>query len=166
MSPFVRRQVGALALMIATALTAPTARAVQCSATTTSVDFGAYDVFSAANDTSTGSVAILCQRQASDPASVGVAYVVTASTGSSSSYATRTLRSGANALNYNVYSNSNFTTVWGSGSSSTGVLSGSFTLTVANPNRNRTHTVFGRIPALQDAAVGVYGDNLLVTVNW
>ncbi|NDP42496.1 MAG: spore coat protein U domain-containing protein [Aromatoleum sp.] len=160
------RPMACLALAAWAVAVAPPARAVNCTGTTTAADFGSYDVFAAAADTTTGTIVVTCAKEVGDPASVSVSYTIGAATGSSNSYATRTMKNGTNSLTYNVYTNANFTRIWGDGSSPTFLYSGSFSLTSAAPSKNRTHTTFGRAPALQDVAVGTYNDNLLITITF
>jgi len=148
------------------ALAATDAHAVNCGAATTSVAFGSYDVFSAANVDSTGTILVNCAKDASDPnGNVSVSYEVKLGPGSSSNLTQRAMQSGSNTLNYNLYVNTARTQLWGNGVDASSV-SDTFTLTNGNPTRNRLHTVFGRIPPLQDAAVGSYNDNVLVTVQY
>ena len=148
------------------ALVATEASAVTCSAATTSVAFGAYNVFSASNDDSTGTVVVTCSKDGGDPSgTVSVSYDVELGTGSSGNVTQRTLQSGANTLNYNLYRNNARSQLWGNGIDAPSV-SASFNLTDATPSRNRSHNVFGRIPPLQDVAVGSYTDNVLVTIQY
>jgi spore coat protein U-like protein len=37
---------------------------------------------------------------------------------------------------------------------------------VGNSTRSQSHDVFGRIPAQQDAAAGVYADTIVITVTF
>jgi len=146
---------------------APAALAARCSASTTSVNFGGYDVFAATDDTSTGTVSVGCVREGADPPALVVVYTVAAGTGSSNSFAGRTLRSGTAALAYNLYTVSNYTTIWGNGTSgATARFSGAVVVNQGNDDRTRTHTVYGRIPARQDVAAGAYSDSIVVTVEW
>ena len=147
------------------AFVATDACAVNCGAATTSVAFASYNVFSASNVDSTGTVVVTCSKVAGDPNSVTVNYEVELGTGSSGNVTQRTMQSGVNTLNYNLYTNTARSQLWGNGVNANSV-SASFNLSNATPSRNRSHTVYGRIPPLQDAAVGNYNDNVLVTVQY
>ena len=118
------------------------------------IGFGSYDVFSVApNRSGVGRLTIDCNgvhRQA---------VVVSLSTGYSNSYAVRRMVSGRNALNYNLYTSASRAVVWGDGTG------GSHTMTVAG-DATTTLSVFGQIPAGQDAAVGSYTDSILETVEF
>ena len=88
--------------------------------------------------------------------------------GGSGSTALRQMRgvSTGERLNYNLYRNNARSQLWGDGVTA-GSVNASFTLNkLTAPSRTRTHTVFGRIPPLQDVAVDGYGDNVLVTINY
>ena len=127
-----------------------TARAeADCTISTTSVAFGSYDVFSATPRDATGTVQIDCAPREN--------IQVTLSPGSSSGFNPRTLRSGSNILTYNLFRNAGHTQIWGDGSAGTSTSS-------ANNVRNTTLTVYGRVPAAQDAAVGNYADTIVATV--
>lgn len=154
----------ALALAAALLAAAP-AQAVTCGASTAGLAFGAYDLLSPAPLLADASVRITCSLQASDgPAQRVVASLIALSTGASGTYAARQMRAGAERMNYNVYTTSAYTTVWGSGSGGTGVRGVAFTLNPARPTRFADVTGYGRVPALQDVGVGSYSDALVVTV--
>jgi spore coat protein U-like protein len=117
-----------------------------------SVSFGAYDVFSTlANNNGVGSLSVKCTGGANS--------VISLSTGQSNNFTNRLMRSGANTLNYNLYTSTAHAQVWGDGSGGSSVTStinnGTFTL-----------NIFGQIPARQDVAVGIYTDNITVTVSF
>jgi spore coat protein U-like protein len=148
------------------ALAAFDAAAIICSATTTPVVFGAYDVFATGNDDSTGTVVVTCSKQPGDPTGgITVGYEVEMGPGGSGNVTQRRMSTGAFTLNYNLYRNTARSQLWGNGVDAPSV-SASFTLNNANPSRSRTHNVFGRIPPLQDANVGSYQDNVLVTIQY
>lgn len=120
----------------------------------TGVSFGAYDVFAATpNNNGVGRLSIHCQGGG------GPTFVVSLSTGQSNSYASRVMKSGGNLLNYNLYTSAGRTVVWGNGTGGSGTRS-------INPNTDVTLSVFGQIPAAQDAQVGVYTDSIVATVNF
>lgn len=132
-----------------------------CSATASGVAFGTYDPTSPAALAATGTVSVTCQLvTGSNSVSIQL------STGASNSFANRTLLSGANALNYNLYVNAANTTVWGDGTGSTqaqtlGINAGLVQITVA-----ANATVYGLMPALQNPFPGAYADTITVTVNY
>lgn len=118
------------------------------------VSFGAYDVFSSMpNNNGVGSMSIDCKGAGNDT------FEVTLSAGQSQNYAARLMKSGSNKLNYNLYTGADRSVVWGDGSGGSQVMR-------MVKNKPVTLTVFGQIPAGQDAAVGMYTDTIVVMVNF
>ena len=78
--------------------------------------------------------------------------------------------SGTRRLGYNVFTDPARTQVWGSGSGGTVIASGAMTVGPGVGNGNGTlsvtHTLYGRIPQLQDALPGSYSDTLLLTLTY
>lgn len=117
------------------------------------VSFGIYDVYAAAaNNAGVGSITINCSGG-------GGPFNVALSTGQSLTYAMRVMNSGANKLNYNLYTSAGRSVVWGDGSGVSQVM------TVARNTQTRLD-IFGQIPPLQDVAVGSYSDIIIATVNF
>jgi spore coat protein U-like protein len=81
------------------------------------------------------------------------------STGQSHSYATRLMRSGNDALEYNLYTSAARIVVWGDGSGASDVMA-------VDKNQNTTLSIFGSIPQGQDPAVGSYADSILISVEF
>lgn len=129
--------------------------ATSCTFTSVSpVSFGVYDIFATSpNNNGVGSITIDCQGSGNDN------FDVTLSTGQSHSYTTRVMRSGSNRLNYNLYTSADRSAVWGDGHG------GSQRRTVRK-NKATTLSIFGQIPAGQDAAVGTYADPIVATVTF
>lgn len=134
----------ALLLLPAAASAAP-----GCSVTVVSgLSFGTYDVFAPTPLTSTARVRLNCPK--------GLAAQILLSSGSSSTFGWRELRSSTGALRYNVYQNPAWSIVWGDGSdgSNAYVTSGG----------NVQMILYGRIPAGQDVPDGTYADTLVLTL--
>ena len=142
--------------------------AVTCSISTPGLAFGPYDVFAAAATKVNGTLNITCSLDAADQgAQKLVPYVVALSTGSSNSFVQRTMKSGTNALGYNIYTSNAYSNVWGDGTGTTSTQSGSHVLNNGHPSLSTSFTAYGRIPALQDVAVASdYRDNITATVSW
>lgn len=68
------------------------------------------------------------------------------------------MTSGLHQLLYNLYTNATLTTVWGDGTGQSATVGD--TQSVAN------YTVCGRIPARQNAHVGVYNDTIVITLTF
>lgn len=82
------------------------------------------------------------------------------STGSSGSYAARTMRLGASALSYNFYFEAAHVSILGDGTGGSFFLQG----TVGRGGANIT--LYGRIPPGQDPSVGPHADTIIVTMTF
>lgn len=123
--------------------------------TLTGVAFGNYNPLLSTPATANGSVTVYCQGNRS--------FTITLSTGQSNSYAMRYMASGTTTthLNYNLYTDSTYTTVWGDGTGSTGTISGSL------QNSSATYPIYGEIPSPQATVVpGAYTDTITLTVTY
>ena len=142
---------------LAIALTAGLATPAEASCTTTTagLSFGTYDAQSPTPDDAGGTITVTC---------AGEGWLlfpsVSLSTGSSGSYASRQLANGANSLQYNIYTNAARTQVWGDGSGGTSTV----TMTVFFGSGSRS--IYGRIPFGQMVAAGMYGDLIVVSVDY
>ena len=128
-----------------------TQAAGRCSVSTSGLNFGTYDVFSPLNDDITGTINVNCNNK--------TAYTLSLSSGSGT-FASRSMTSGTHVLAYNLFLDSTRLTIWGDGSAGTGTVSGTGT------GGNTATTVYGRIPARQNAFVGSYSDVVTVTVTF
>ena len=150
-----------VAVALAAALT--NAGAVTCTVSALPVVFGVYNPLGALPTVSTGGVTMTCQ-----PVLVAIlqSYTLSLSAGGGASYASRRLASGANTLQYQLYSDPGYSVVWGNGSGGSSTVAGSFLLAVLVPV-SATHIVYARMPALQSGAVaGAYTDTIIVTVTY
>ena len=116
------------------------------------LDFGSQGVLSA-NVDQTSTIQVTCTN--TTPYNIGL----NAGTGTGATVATRKMTSGANTVNYTLYSNSGRTTVWGNTVS---------TDTVAGTGNGSTqsYTVYGRVPAQTSPVPGTYADTITVTVTY
>ena len=140
-----------VALACALAVATPVAWAAKCTVSTTGLNFGTYDVFSTLNDDITATITVNCTNKAP--------YSIWLSSGSGT-FASRTLTKIGSVLAYNLYLDPTHLTIWGDGTGGTGTFSGTGTGT------NVGTTVYGRIPARQNVAVGSYSDLITVTVTF
>lgn len=148
-------------------LAAPDARAAaDCTVSAVGVNFGIYDPYVAAPDDSVGEITVTCTHL-SGPA-LEVRYTVTLSAGSSGSFAPRGLRAGPALLGYNLWSDPARSSIWGNGSAGTVIVTGLLKVGpgVGNGVRTAVHPIYGRIPALQDAAEGEYVDSIVATLSY
>jgi spore coat protein U-like protein len=143
---------------------AQAATTVNCTASASGIAFGIYNPLSALADASTGTLKITCNGSGTGSANVTVN--VTLSSGLSGSYATRKMFSGANALDYNIYWSTAYNQIVGDGTGGSFAGSaGPFVVTAGGSNF-ATGTLYGRIPASQDVAPGVYSDIITLTVTY
>ncbi|HXN08823.1 MAG TPA: spore coat U domain-containing protein [Candidatus Acidoferrales bacterium] len=135
----------------------PSRAAVSCVISSTPVAFGNYDVFNVSNTTSNGSVKYTCNGY---PLGSG-AITIFLNKGTSLTYTPRFMHNGANHLNYNLYLDAGFSLIWGDGTGGTSTYSATAVNGVPV-----TVTVFGSIPAVQDAHTGAYTDSVKATINF
>jgi spore coat protein U-like protein len=118
------------------------------------ISFGIYDVFSGSpNNNGVGTISIDCKGAGHS------SFVVRLSTGQSNSYVSRVMMSGGKRMYYNLFTSAARTVVWGDhtgGSATMGVYKNSVS----------TLNIFGQIPERQDVSVGLYTDNIIVTVDF
>lgn len=130
-----------------------------CTVTATGVSFGTYDPLSPSSDDASGSVRVRCTLLLA----LNGSFTVDLSTGSSGSYAGRTMRNGATVLPYNLYTNAARTQIWGNGTGSSARVTRTFAgLLVVD----RTIPVYGRILPRQNVRSGPYSDTIVVTVTY
>ena len=119
-----------------------------------SVAFGTYSVFSTTPTTATGSFAVRNCGSNNAP------YTATLSTGGAS-VAQRTLTKTGASLNYNLYTDSTYTSIWGDGTTGT-TVSG----VGSNGSTGITKTIYGSIPEGQDVPAGAYTDSITITITF
>lgn len=134
--------------------------AMSCTVGATAVNFGIYNPLSGIPDDATGSVTVTCDVLVQLLAS----WTIALNAGNGGGYAPRLMNNGISTLSYNLYTSAAHSNVWGDGSGTTTLVSDQRTLIVGSNISN--YTVYGRIPAGQDAAAGSYLDTIVVTVNY
>ena len=139
-----------------------------CTVSSTAVAFGVYDPLSVTPLDGTGQISVFCRRTNS------VAFVASLSAGGSGSYAARTMQSGTDTLQYNLFTNVARTIVFGDGSGGTATVL-CFTGVTANgciggnptgQGRSAVLPFYGRVPAGQNPASGNYLDTVMVTIEF
>jgi spore coat protein U-like protein len=126
-----------------------------CTVSTTALAFGSVDTISGADVDSTGSLSIRCTNGTAWTATAGVG------AGAGASYANRRMTSGANLLNYNIYTTAARVTVWGNNAGGTQWIAGTGT------GAAQAVTVYGRVSAGQTSVpAGAYTDTVAVTITY
>jgi spore coat protein U-like protein len=138
-----------------------------CSVATGDVGFGVYDPTIATADDAVGTFTVVCVYVPPGGAT-SVSYSLQLSPGSSGTYSQRQLVAGASRLGYNLYLDAGRTQVLGSGVGGTWVIRNSVTVGpgVGNGRRTNAYSIYGRMPALQDALVGSYSDAIVATLTF
>jgi spore coat protein U-like protein len=145
-----------LALLPLVALAPRAEGALNCTfSSVTGVNFGPYDAFATSSTKQTGSISYSCTGPQGNKT-----MTISLSTGSGT-FTNRTLRTGSNVLNYNLYPDAANSQAWGDGTGTTYRFS-------VNPVDTNVYTltVYGTIPAGQDVGVGSYTDTITVTMNF
>jgi spore coat protein U-like protein len=126
-----------------------------CTIAAGAVAFGSINPQSGSAQTANGSVTVTCTNGASW--TIGA----DAGGGTGATLTTRRMMSGANAINYSLFTDSGYANVWGSGSGGTALLSGTGT------GSAQAFTIYGRVPAGQTTIrAGSYTDVVNVTVTY
>lgn len=140
-------------------------QALDCTVSVTGVAFGAYDPLITTPTTSTGNVQVRCVHVGGGATRAN--YTIGLSTGSSNSYALRTMRSGNSLLNYNLFNSATYAQVWGNGTGGSVRVGYSLLVNPGNFAQNvMNHPIYGRIPAQQAVDTGQYTDTILVTMTF
>lgn len=134
-----------------------------CKVTATGISFGTYNPLSTTAAESTGTYSVTCT--ATGTGSATVAGTLSMSAGSSGKFSTRTLVSGTNALNYNIYATQSYGQILGDGTAGTYQESASGTVT-AGQAYVVGGSFYGMIPVGQEVAPGSYSDTIVVTVAY
>ncbi len=129
-----------------------------CSASATALAFGTYTPGSGGL-TNNSTISVKCTKN--------TPYTVTLNAGATTgdAFTQRLMASGANTLQYNLYTTAGFATVFGDGTGGTGTATG----TGAGIATANTVTVYGQLldsAANQAAVPGSYTDTITVTVTY
>jgi len=136
--------------------------AFNCDVTATGVNFGSYDVFSNIPLDSTGMINVSCNIPSQNP-HAPLAVTISLSPGNSGTFSPRAMQqtAGPDTIHYNLYANASMSTPWGDGGGSSSVQTAFVTKDM--PYRA---TIYGRIPARQNARAGSYSDVITVTIEY
>jgi spore coat protein U-like protein len=129
-----------------------------CTVSTAPVDFGSYNVLLTAATDTESSITVSCNE--TPPATVTISIGPSPNSGGFDPRQMK-LSGGNEFINYNLYTDSGRTQIWGDGSGST------FTMTEMVFKRAPwIATVYGRIPPEQNVSIGSYSETLTVTIVW
>jgi spore coat protein U-like protein len=152
----------------ALALACPLALGQTCTVAVTPLAFGNYASPQGPRVDSSATVQVRCT-----PAylllACQVGYTLSLSAGLSPVGGARQLSAGTGLLRYDLYSDAARTVAWGDGGVSGSTVAGSIStglLGLVCLQGSRSHTLYGRIPASQNVPVGVYQDQVVLTVTY
>ena len=124
--------------------------------TATNLNFGNYNASSATPTTSTMAVTV----RGVNAVDTLPAFVASLSKGTAPTYNPRQMALGANRLNYNIFNQNTYVTIWGDGTG------GTLTRSYGGGGNAATGTGFGRITTGQYVTPGVYTDTITVTITY
>lgn len=124
-----------------------------CSVSATNLAFGSFDPLLGTALDATSTIDVTCSS--GDTYDIGL----DAGTATGATVTTRKMTSGANTLNYALYSDSGRLTNWGN-------TVGTDTVSGTGTGAAQTLTVYGRIPAQSTAVIGTYSDTITVTITY
>jgi len=140
---------------ICVTLLVPSPIHARCTVSTTSINFGTYDVLSPVPDTGTGSITLSCSSKANVTIAIGASSV-------SGLFYPRRMENTAffETLDYNLYDSPAMIQVWGDGTN------GTITAAVFDVRNNNTAPIriYGKINPQQNVPAGSYSDQLVITV--
>ena len=116
------------------------------------LNFGSQGVL-IANVDQTSTLQVQCTN--TTPYNIGL----DAGTGTGATVAVRKMTSGANTVNYSLYSDSGRSTVWGN-------TVGTNTVAATGSGASQSYTVYGRVTAQTTPAPATYSDTVTVTVTY
>lgn len=122
-----------------------------CTIATNDIDFGSTGIVESNIDTS-ADITIECTK--------GTAYAIGLDGGSTgnNTAARKMTAGGADTVNYQLYSNAGYSTVWGNTVGADTVDSAAAT------GGNETHTIYARVPSHQNVPIGTYADTITATI--
>lgn len=144
-----------LILTLACLFIACEARAA-CAVTTTSINFGNYDVGLTLPNDSTGTITVTCDKTSQVTIMIGPSP-------NSGVFNPRRMKhlTLSDFLQYNLFTDASRTVIWGDGTQGTSAI-----IRKVIKAKPEIATVYGRIPAGQDVSAGQYSDTLTVTIVW
>jgi spore coat protein U-like protein len=164
------RKLRALLLALAALAAAPALATITCTITPapSPLDFGSYTVLA---QSATNVVFLYsCKRNVVGDSTNVEPWRIRLDTGSTSGaggFINRTLFSGANAMLYQIYTDSAYSTIWGDTSGVTGQVTGSFDFgpVPVGGTVSTLVTGYGRVVANQDLNTGTYATTTAITAT-
>lgn len=130
------------------------------------VVFPDYDVFAGSADLSSGTIVVSCTRRGRNPPPLTVNFTLSLSAGGSGNFAARRMAGPGDNLGYNLYSDPNYTVIWGDGSPGTRTVPGAVAFGRGQTAATTSVTLYARADAGQNVAAGAYSDSIVATLNY
>lgn len=157
-----------LLTLLAGLLGCASAQAQSCSVSATPLAFGNYSSPGGARADSSAAVLVTCTPQYLLLACKS-SYTLSLSVGDHASGSQRQLAAGTGRLAYGLFSDTLRQQAWGDGGASGPTTGGTITtslLSLVCLPGNKSHTIYGRIPANQSVPAGSYSDSVVLTVTY
>lgn len=152
-----------LSILLSSTLVYADDKGYNCNLTTYNIDFGTFYPYDVTFTSTIGTVQVTCQA---NNGNTNVKYTLRFSAGGSGNYSGRLAYNGVKTISYNLYKNSNFTQILGTGSSNTYNFSNTYKL-AGNQSRTHTFSIYGKVPVQPLAVPGfVYVDTITVTLDY
>ena len=152
-----------LSILLSSTLVYADDKGYNCNLTTYNINFGTFYPYDVTFTSTIGTVQVTCTANTGN---TNVQYTLRFSAGGSGNYSGRLAYNGVKTISYNLYKNSKFTQILGTGSSNTYNFSNSYKL-AGNQSRTHTFSIYGKVPVQPLAVPGfVYVDTITVTLDY
>ena len=152
-----------LSILLSSTLVYADDKGYNCNLTTYNINFGTFYPYDVTFTSTIGTVQVTCTANTGN---TNVQYTLRFSAGGSGNYSGRLAYNGVKTISYNLYKNSNFTQILGTGSSNTYNFSNSYPL-AGNQSRTHTFSIYGKVPVQPLAVPGfVYVDTITATLTY
>jgi spore coat protein U-like protein len=141
----------------------PGDKGYSCNLTTYNIDFGTFYPYDVTFTSIIGTVQVTCKANTGN---TNVLNTLSFSTGGSGNYSGRLAYNGTKTISYNLYKDSSFTQILGTGSSNTYTFSNSNPL-AGNQSQTDSFPIYGKVPVQPLAVPGfVYVDTITATLTY
>ena len=152
-----------LSILLSSTLVYADDKGYNCNLTTYNINFGTFYPYDVTFTSTIGTVQVTCTANTGN---TNVQYTLRFSAGGSGNYSGRLAYNGVKTISYNLYKNSNFTQILGTGSSNTYTFSNSYPL-AGNQSQTDSFPIYGKVPVQPLAVPGfVYVDIITATLTY
>ena len=152
-----------LSILLSSTLVYADNKGYNCNLTTYNINFGTFYPYDVTFTSTIGTVQVTCTANTGN---TNVQYTLRFSAGGSGNYSGRLAYNGVKTISYNLYKNSSFTQILGTGSSNTYNFSNSYPL-AGNQSRTDSFPIYGKVPVQPLAVPGfVYVDIITATLTY